>query len=582
VAEIENSGLNAALVSESSPDPGRAQESPSSKRFAGLARLMSKLGLERNAWGVLAAMLVLGGMLAAALGARAVTRSDANRERLTGRLTSAAVASTLKLAIRHEEDLTVSMSAFIAANPSASASEFDAWVESAHAMQRYPELKNIGLVSFVPAARLAAFEARMDAHPIRPLGPRSAMPPGSLEILPVGRRPHYCLAVAGLARNGASYVPAGLDYCELIKTMFASRDLGLTGYAPLADTGSVELGVATPVYRGGATPASVEARVRAFVGWLGERVEPEVLLDTALAGHPNVAAVFRYDSPSAHIQLSDGAVRGRAQSTIIPLQVGHEAGLANPHAGWTVQVLTAAGASGVFDDPNAFVLLLGGAALSGLLGLLVLVLGSGRTRARRLVRVKTHELSLKNRELVELALHDTLTGLPNRALVLDRAAQMLARVARQPEKLAGALFVDIDGFKRVNDELGHAAGDRLLSIVGERLQSAVRDQDTVGRLGGDEFVVLAETTVGDAVLDLLADRLTEILREPVELLDGHEICSVTVSIGVAAGRYETPDALLRDADLALYAAKGAGKDRYALFDTTMRSGVRGRIELEMP
>ena len=196
------------------------------------------------------------------------------------------------------------------------------------------------------------------------------------------------------------------------------------------------------------------------------------------------------------------------------------------------------------------------------------------------MREKTRELSQKNRELSHQALHDTLTGLPNRALVLDRAEQLLARAARQPGMVAGALFIDIDGFKHVNDNLGHAAGDQLLKVVGERLQGAVREEDTVGRLGGDEFVVLVESTADEATLDLLADRLTEVLREPVELDDGRKIFSVTASIGVAVGQYATPDALLRDADLALYAAKAAGKDRYALFDASMYAGVEGRLELE--
>ena len=170
--------------------------------------------------------------------------------------------------------------------------------------------------------------------------------------------------------------------------------------------------------------------------------------------------------------------------------------------------------------------------------------------------------------------------MPNRALVLDRAEQLLARAARQPGMLAGALFIDIDGFKHVNDNLGHAAGDQLLKTVGERLQGAVRDQDTVGRLGGDEYVVLVDSPAEEAALDVLADRLTEVLREPVALEDGRSIFSVTASIGVAIGRYSSPDGLLRDADLALYAAKAAGKDRYALFDASMYAGVEGRLELE--
>src|ERR1019366_5819366 len=149
-----------------------------------------------------------------------------------------------------------------------------------------------------------------------------------------------------------------------------------------------------------------------------------------------------------------------------------------------------------------------------------------------------------------------------------------------PGTFAGALFIDIDGFKHVNDNLGHAAGDQLLKTVGERLQGAVRDHDTVGRLGGDEFVVLVDSTADEAALDLLADRLTEVLREPVTLEDGRKVFSVTASIGVAMGQYTTPDSLLRDADLALYSAKAAGKDRYVLFDSSMYAGAEGRMELE--
>lgn len=114
---------------------------------------------------------------------------------------------------------------------------------------------------------------------------------------------------------------------------------------------------------------------------------------------------------------------------------------------------------------------------------------------------------------------------------------MIARISRQPGAVAGALFVDVDGFKHVNDSLGHAAGDQLLRLTGERLQDAVRDEDTVGRLGGDEFVVLVETTPDEAALDVLADRLTDAIRAPVELGDGAKVFSVTASIGVAVGRY---------------------------------------------
>jgi diguanylate cyclase (GGDEF)-like protein len=508
-----------------------------------------------------ALLLVLAGTAAATLGAKALARSDADKGRLAFHLSSAEIASTLKLAIQHEEDLVVTASAFVSGNPRATAADFDRWAESVHAMQRYPELLDIGLVAMVPASRMKAFEARMTADPLRPLGPKSRVQ-GGFEVLPQGERPYYCFAVAGLARNAKSYLPAGLDYCAFAPALVATRDSGWSSYAPFLSKGVQTLGVETPVYRGGSVPHSTTARRHAFWGWLGELLVPGLVLERALEGHPNVAVVFRYNSAAAHVAFTSGHPLAHAQSNTIDLRNG-----------WSVQTFGPVISTSVFADRNALTLLLGGVLLSTVLGLLLLVLATGRRRALALVLEKTRELSHQ-------ALHDTLTGLPNRALVLDRAEQALARAARQPGTRAGALFIDIDGFKHVNDNLGHAAGDRLLRIVGERLQDTVREQDTVGRLGGDEFVVLVESTAGEATLDILADRLTEVLREPVELDDGRKIFSVTASIGVAIGQYATPDDLLRDADLALYAAKAAGKDRYALFDPSLYEGVEGRLELE--
>jgi diguanylate cyclase (GGDEF)-like protein len=506
----------------------------------------------RNGFGTaIAAVLVLAGILAAVLGALSVASSDTAKTRLAFRLTSAEVASTLGLAIQREEDLVVSASAFVTASTNVSASDFDRWAESVRAMRRYPELQNIGLLKLVPASGLASFKAHMAADPLRPFGPRSVAPQESLAVQPPGERPYYCFAVAGLARSAASYIPANLDYCALAPALITGRDTGLPSYAPFADGSSTTLGVETPVYRGGVVPLSLSDRQREFVGWVGELLEPGVVLERARAGHANLAVSFRYDSASSHVEFISGSVPAHPQSATISLGNG-----------WTVQSFGAAVGGGVFADTNALSTLIGGTLLSLLFGLLLLVLATGRGRALSLVREKTRELSYQ-------ALHDALTGLPNRALVLDRAEQLLARGARDPSSRAGALFIDIDGFKQVNDNLGHAAGDQLLRIVGERLKGALREQDTVGRIGGDEFVVLIEAPDVETTLDLLAERLTKVLRAPAELDDGRKISSVTASIGIAVGAYASSDALLRDADLALYAAKAAGKDRYALFDPSM-------------
>jgi diguanylate cyclase (GGDEF)-like protein len=146
--------------------------------------------------------------------------------------------------------------------------------------------------------------------------------------------------------------------------------------------------------------------------------------------------------------------------------------------------------------------------------------------------------------------------------------------------VVAALYVDIDRFKHINDSFGHAAGDHVLKTTGERLGSVVRDQDTVGRLGGDEFIVLLESATLEAPPDLVAERLIEVMREPVVLADGLTTFTFSVSIGVGIGLRACADDLLRDADMALYTAKAAGKDRAVLFQATMQKAANNRLVLE--
>jgi len=182
-------------------------------------------------------------------------------------------------------------------------------------------------------------------------------------------------------------------------------------------------------------------------------------------------------------------------------------------------------------------------------------------------------------QLSHQALHDALTGLPNRILVFDRAKQMLAR-ARRAQAPVAALYVDIDNLKYVNDTYGHAAGDELLQVVGARLSGAIRESDTAGRLGGDEFAVLVEPSL-DATPELVAERLLDVLHQPIELAAARgRTVSITASIGITYGHHATAEELLRDADLALYEAKAAGKNSYTVFDSRMRTGVQDRLELE--
>jgi len=175
-------------------------------------------------------------------------------------------------------------------------------------------------------------------------------------------------------------------------------------------------------------------------------------------------------------------------------------------------------------------------------------------------RVLQVELEAERAKLAEEAFRDGLTGLPNRALLFDRIEQAL-RAASRGERAVAVLFVDLDGFKRVNDQLGHEAGDRLLVDVAVRLRRVMRDADTVARFGGDEFVVLCDGVEDPAVPRRVAARIVDVLARPFALDEG--AVSISASVGIAvAGADAGARELLRQADVAMYRAKERGPGRY--------------------
>jgi diguanylate cyclase (GGDEF)-like protein len=461
---------------------------------------VKRLALSRTGvWAAVAMLCVAAGTVGSLLAAHAVARNDAAAPRAAFHQGSTAIASTLSLAIRHEEQLTVSAATFFAANPKASHAQFAAWVKWARTVRHYPELDALDLLR------------RSDSSP----------------------------------------------------ALLQAADSAQSIYTPVSAEGRSALEIVTPVYRSNVTPRSVFGRRAASVGWLREVLLPRIMLAQVLRGHPGYAVRARYRSHSTNLAFAAGTPAPDAQSGAIDL-----------HDGWTVRSFGAALAAGVLANGDALALLIGGILLSVLLGLLVFLLGAPRAAAPAAPAPETPEATPHE------DLYDPLTGLPNRALTLDRAERMVARAGRQSGMLAGALFIDVDWFADVNEKFGQAAGDRLLQVVAGRLGDVVREGDTVGRLGSDEFVVLVESAARGVRLDNLAGRIIEALHKPVELEGFGPSFFFTASIGVAFGRYETPDDLLRDALLALHAAKAAGKDRYTLFNANMRSMIESRSVLD--
>jgi diguanylate cyclase (GGDEF)-like protein/PAS domain S-box-containing protein len=204
----------------------------------------------------------------------------------------------------------------------------------------------------------------------------------------------------------------------------------------------------------------------------------------------------------------------------------------------------------------------------------------GETEAdRRMLHIRdVSERKSHEESLVRQALYDPLTGLANRALFREHVDKALARLRRSPARPHAVLFVDLDGFKTVNDSLGHAAGDEVLAEVGRRLQRWMRPGDTAARLGGDEFAVLLENT-SQMDTGLLAKRILDVLLAPT-LVQGKEVV-LTGSIGIALSETgQDSDALLRNADAAMYTAKAAGKGQYRVFEPEMHHAAMRRLDLE--
>ncbi len=546
--------------------------------LAGRARRLLRANASRRQW-VLIACAILAAGLAVSLGSALLWRTSVRaHDRQAFQTTAADVSGTLEMELRRDTDFVTTLRAVLTRQPGLSATGFSQWFAVLQGQQR--QLGSLGttVVVSVPAAELAAFRARRDADPaFRALvGGRIA------PVVPDGRT-RYCLLSAGgevthyspsIARllqgdwcNPSSsiggYPAGGTSQAQLMRSL---ADSGKLLVYPITAEGETTFYIEGAFYRYDAS--AVGRRRAALVGWVSSPFDTPALIQSAIGEHRGIAVALYHSNPGQRLELM-----GRTSTAASSNSFSHDETV-RIDGTWIVRVMGASTASGLSADTQGLLVFLGGTLVGILLFVLVLVLARQRERAMVMVHEKTFELRHQ-------ALHDALTGLPNRVLALDRAEQMLAR-ARRLQIPVAALYVDIDGFKHVNDTFGHAAGDELLRTVATRLADVVREGDTAARLSGDEFVVLVEGSTLDAGPELVAERLLEVLRRPYDT-NGQTTrqLSLTASIGIALGERASAAELLRDADVALYEAKAAGKDYYMLFKSSMQTAARDRLTLEM-
>ncbi len=519
----------------------------------------------------LALGIFLLGTTLAVVGALEWHSSVEAQHRQSFQTTATDVSETVETLLRRDADFVGSVRAVLTMEPGLSQTEFGRWYQQLDGRHRQVGSLGTTVVGSVPVSAIASFLRTRNADPVF-----RGMVGGRIVPLTQHGRDRACLVATSESLGGLSPEVASVlqgDWC-LPTSMIgrtqaplqrAAMDSGQILAFPVAAQGVNTTFFEAAFYRPGASLQTVARRRAALVGWVVSSFDLDTVIRTATGGHRGLGVALYHSNPGHSPELVGQAGRGATgpyrSATRFQIQ-----------GSWTVRIVGEVPAGALSPNLQALMILLGGVLVSLLLSVLVLVLGRSRERALGLVEEKTGELRHQ-------ALHDSLTGLPNRVLALDRAEQMLARARRQPASVA-ALYVDIDGFKQVNDSFGHAAGDELLRIVASRLSGVVRGADTAARLGGDEFIVLVEGSTLDAGPELVAERLLDVLREPYELNGeiGREL-SVTASIGIACGPRESADELLRDADIALYEAKAAGRNRFVLFQSDMQTAMQDRLTM---
>ncbi len=513
-------------------------------------------------------MLVLGSA-ASVLGALQWRSYVTGQQRRQVTTTVATTTASLTGAVQRDEDLVEALGGLVATGAPVTNPELQQLFASVPATADAGVI-GMGYIVRVPAAQLDQFQSQLRADP--PLGIRPRVELASAD----GGRPFACLvrdAVASPA--GARYLSdAGMaqelqslasqhDYCQGSSAAILAR-AATTGRLMVADLHpglqrNLDLPVANelfdlvlPVYRPGVPLHNATQRTAALLGWVDGLYSSVPILQPVMAGTTDLAVKLSYvEGRRPVLVAAAGGQRSGAWTHTVVLVAGEP---------WqaTISVVPSVASAtvqgiGVLADLLAIVLLV------------AFIISLFRSRQKAFASMER-----TNAELEHRALHDPLTGLPNRELIVQHARRMLA-----DQNGAAAVMVDLDGFAGVNDTYGHRVGDEVLRAVARRLEDETGTDGLLGRIGGDEFVVLD----GSRSPGTLAERLLDRLAAPFELPGVPGELRLSASVGVATSEGGDAEGLLRDAHIALNQAKRAGRHRFATFEPTMHAAASEKLAM---
>jgi len=557
--------------------------------------LVDRVPFKASGWRVFVIVVLVLGLSVSAISSWAWYAYTGSQRRQAVSSSLGNVRSILGAALERDNDLVAMVTALVATHPQLTNRSLAAILSRLDPPQRYPGSIAFTYVENVSRAGLSRFEAITQRDP--PLGVAAASSVavhssinGHLgycltRLAAVDLLPSQLLLKDILLSWVSPYLSADFNFCAssfegLLATSaktgrssvasvisLVKPPPGMPAIPAVLNTYLVQLPIfieVSPVFTGSEVPATSRARARTLAGWTMGIFDARSILNPAVANENNVSLVLAYAPPGRTQAVLAHA--GQPQPGVAARRLTFPA-----DPGWVIDAAVNPRANGPSPAAQGLAVFFGALALTVLLVMLLSLLVRSRRSALELVEARTAELRHQ-------ALHDSLTGLPNRFLVDEKTHDLLSRARSEGLRIA-VFFIDLDDFKTVNDTLGHGIGDELLKAVAARLSASVRDSDTVGRLGGDEFVVLSE--VPDEGLNVLAERLLSVLRKPFKLADTNKFDVPTpASIGIATGLYDRPEDLLRDADIAMYKAKSAGKNCHVVFRQELHRALKNQLSLE--